>query len=76
MSQCSVPWNDDAYAGRNTFMEVIVVPDPYELADLAEQVCLAESADGYVCCEEPNHSGWHRAEADGALLDTWPGVGQ
>lgn len=47
-------------------------PDPWDLADCAETLCLAESRQRYVCTEEPHHDGWHRAELDGELLDTWP----
>lgn len=44
-----------------------------ELAHCAEHVCLAESPDGLVCTDEPNHRGWHHARGeDGELLDEWP----
>lgn len=48
-------------------------PDPYRLAYLAAEFCLAESLGRYMCSREPNHEGSHRAESeDGELFDTWP----
>jgi hypothetical protein len=47
-------------------------PDPYLLADLAEDVCLAENPEGFLCVEKPDHDGWHRATGtEGELYATW-----
>lgn len=49
-------------------------PDPYSFVGFAENYCLAESPNGYLCTEEPNHDNWHRAEVGDELLDTWPAL--
>jgi hypothetical protein len=48
------------------------MPDSWVLTDCAQTHCLADSPQGYVCTEQPNHDGWHRTELDGELLATWP----
>ena len=45
-----------------------------EFTDLATWFCLEKSPDGYICTEEPDHEGWHRAVLDGKLLDNWPEI--
>lgn len=43
------------------------------VSDTAGTCCLAQSAEGYVCSEEPHHDGWHRAATDdGEVFDVWP----
>jgi hypothetical protein len=55
-------------------LRVSLVPEPNRdaLIGAAEDFCLAESSDGYMCTEQPNHDGWHRAVLDGELLNAWP----
>lgn len=49
-------------------------PDPFNLAHLAEDFCLAESQNHYLCGREPGHEGWRRAEDSETheVWDTWP----
>lgn len=52
-------WGDDQYLAL--------------AGEVADTCCLARSPEGYVCSEEPNHEGWHRAETeDGEVFDVWP----
>jgi hypothetical protein len=61
---------------RVSLLQVLLMCDVFGLAGIAaESHCLAQSAGGYLCSEAPSHDGWHRAEVDGDLLDTWPWVG-